>query len=711
MTQAVLSPVTSPRTDRAPDPIEYLANIRTLRDEFFSGEWHYIVRPNHANSSWVTCSQYPLSVGGFVNKFADPLNLLGVSFGDITNYLGQDIDIRSPYHPANDPQEFNRFLDTLEKIGLTAPVIIQSSDSGGVHVYYFLDRPLSTIRIATLVKVTSIDANFHIKDGDLELFPNVKKYTSRGEKPSHFKALRLPLQPNSGAMILDRDGNISEWANITPQKQIEIFLEMAIESAATNDIDLIEKKLDPAYKKYTKKIDKYQELSGSKNLSPRALEWKENLETEFEIGWTGNGQTNDLLRKFVEYAIVFEQITDRDEICKRVLERVLITRGYHEHCRHQPTIEDRIADWVDSNLKTTYSVPYCAMPPRRGGEYPSGSTRPTSGSGTGVNQHNIATADRAFQRFLDVMDLVTEIPNRIGDLIGMICDKSKQIFGEGFSNATLYKEKYRAIWIKLFSTKNTVDLVPLLANLGGEVCNNPETHTENELELVNFQLENNALESLEPTIGETSPTLNDYGRLFTGTDGYGDELVATGSSSVSNSDPHLINSLPYSLSESIELEIENLSTSPSQLGVSVIPDSIDSDNESPIHLTFRDRVQLLDSSDPEHKIGIVFRVVGSIATVLWDATNRWIDYPFSELRMIDRYSDRLNPPRKPPIDLDRVFLQIDDRVRPTDPYGVHGAHMGIVTAIVSWGIYVGWQDGSIGSYGVDELVAIDPKPT
>lgn len=471
MTQTVLSQVTFSSTDRAPDPIDYLSNIRQLRDEFFSGEWHYIVRPNHADSSWVTCSQFPLSVGGFVNKFADPLNLLGVSFGDTTNYLGLDIDVRSPYHLANDPQAFDRLLTTLEKIGLTAPVIIKSSDSGGIHIYYFLDRPLSTIRIATLVKITLIDAGFHIKDGDLELFPNVKKYTARGEKPSHFKALRLPLQPNSGAMILDRDGNILEWANISPQKQIEIFLELAIDSAATNDIDLIEKKLNPAYKKYTKNIDKYQQLSGSKNYSDRALEWKQNLETEFEIGWTGNGQTNELLRKFVEYVIVFEQITDRTEICKRVLERVLITRGYHEHCLHQPTIEDRIADWVDSNLQNVYSVPYCALPPRRGGEYPVGSTRPTSGSGTGVNLHNVATADRAFKRFLDVMDLISDIPSRIGDLHKQIEERMFELFGVAISHATLYKKKYKAIWMKLFSTKKAIDLVPLVVDLGGCVIN------------------------------------------------------------------------------------------------------------------------------------------------------------------------------------------------------------------------------------------------
>jgi hypothetical protein len=701
MTQNILSTVTV----SAPDPIEYLTNIKRLRDEFFRGEWNYIVRPNHANATWLTCSKSPLSVGGFVNKFADPLNQLGVSFGDNTNYLAQDIDIGSPYHPANDRQAFDRLLNTLYKIGLTAPVIIQSSYRRGIHVYYFLDRSLSTIRVATLVNVTLIDAGFHIKDGHLETFPNVKKYTSKGEKPSHFKALRLPLQPDSGAMILDLDGNILEWANITPQKQIEMFLELAIESAATNDIDLIEKKLNPAYSKYTKKIDKYQQLSGSKNFSLRALEWKENAETEFEIGWTSSGQTNDLLRRFVEYTIVFEKIVDRDEICKRVLERVLNTRGYHEHCRHQLTIVDRIADWVDSNLKNVYSVPYCGLPPRRGGEYPSGYTQPASGSGTGVNLHNIATADRAFKRFLYVIDLISDIPNRIGDLHKQIEQKMRDLFGVAISNTTLYKEKYKAIWMKLMTTKNLIDLVPVLDDLEVGVCNNSENLTETELELVNVQTENNTLESLEPTIGETSRTLNHYGRFLTDSAGGEGELVATGG----NSDLQLStdnNSLHDSLPQSIAL---------SQPGESVIPDRSDSDinldptlidspREVSTTLIATDRVQLINSSDPEHRSGIVFRIVGSIATVVWKLTKQVTNHSISDLRLVDlshspdpfdRYSDSLREHYRRSSVPDRLFPQIGDRVRPVDPYHVHGADIGIVARIESWGVYVHWSDGSI----------------
>jgi hypothetical protein len=732
MISTVLIQSTAATTDRAPDPIDYRTNIKTLRNEFFRGEWNYIVRPNHTNSTWVTCSQFPLSVGGFVNKFVDPLNLLGISFGDTTNYLGLDIDVGSPYHLANDRQAFDRLLSALEKIGLTAPVIIKSSDSGGIHIYHFLDRPLSTIRVATLVKVTLIDAGFHIKDGDLELFPNVKRYTDKGEKPSYFKGLRLPLQPNSGAMILDCDGNISEWANITFQKQIEIFLQLAIESAATNDIDLIEKKLNPAYKKYTKKIDKYQQLSGSKNLSSRALEWKENLETEFEIGWTGNGQTNDLLRKFVEYVIVFEQITDRDEICKRVLELVLITRGYHEHCRHQTTIVDRIADWVDSNLKTVYSVPYCGLPPRRGGEYPSASTRPTSGSGTGVNQHNVDTANQAFKRFLDVVDLISNIPNRIVDLHKQIQRKMHHLFGVTISNTTLYKTRYRAVWMKLIGTKKYIDLVPLPDDLGGGVCNNSETYAETELEVVNFQLEDNSLKSLEPSIGEIFTTLNRYGRSLAGTEGCRGEVAVTESDTAGNPDPQLIknnDSLPNSSPRSIELEADNLLISPSQLEeapINPISDSdinphlsgIDSLVEPYSTLIVTDRVELIDSPDPAHKIGLIIRIAGSIATVVWKATIQDTEHLVSDLRIVDRpivtdldrHSESLKRRQRYLIEQNR-FLHINDRVRPVNRFYVHGAHTGVIKAIESWGIYVDWEDGSTGRYAIDELVKIEPAPT
>jgi len=74
------------------------------------------------------------------------------------------------------------------------------------------------------------------------------------------------------------------------------------------------------------------------------------------------------------------------------------------------------------------------------------------------------------------------------------------------------------------------------------------------------------------------------------------------------------------------------------------------------------------------------------------------------------------PPDIPPeeSEIDYVSIQglkIGDCVRPDDIYHVHGADIGHVTALELWGVFVNWQDGSIGRYAVDELVTVEPRST
>lgn len=78
---------------------------------------------------------------------------------------------------------------------------------------------------------------------------------------------------------------------------------------------------------------------------------------------------------------------------------------------------------------------------------------------------------------------------------------------------------------------------------------------------------------------------------------------------------------------------------------------------------------------------------------------------------LDRHSESLKRRQRQSSEQNRLFPHINDRVRPVDVYHVHGADIGIVTAIEPWGVFVNWEDGSMGRYAIDELVAIDPAPT
>lgn len=313
--------------------------------QLFHIGFNFITADNIPQPNWRTNRKYPLSKGEFLKLYTDDLSLLGVSFGDTTRYVMLDIDIDSSYHPNNDPQAYARLLLTLEQIELVYPVTIRSSHSGGIHIYYFFPRAVPTFRIAALIRVTLINAKFQIKNGQIEIFPNTKAYSGDKNKPSYYKAHRLPLQPDSGACLLDQWGEelICE-ANITPEGQLGMFLAQAERSAQSNDIKWIESKFEWAYELFKKYIAKYQHHSSS--YSEVAQEWKENLELTIDIGWTDYHQTNELLPLFVCYGIVFEGLEDKQELFNWVHQKIIATRGYHEYCRHQHEIERKITDWL-----------------------------------------------------------------------------------------------------------------------------------------------------------------------------------------------------------------------------------------------------------------------------------------------------------------------------------------------------------------------------
>ncbi len=412
--------------------------------QLFHIGFNFITAENIPQPNWRTNRKYPLNKGEFLKLYTDDLSLLGVSFGDKTRYAMIDIDIHSPYHPNNDPQAYARLLLTLEQIQLVYPVPIRSSHSGGIHIYYFFPRPFPTFRIAALIRVTLINAKFPIKNGQIEIFPNTKAYSGDKNKPSYYKAHRLPLQPDSGACLLDQWGEeLICGANLTPEGQLGTFLTQAEKSAQVNDLKWIESKFEWAYELFKKYIAKYQHHSSS--YSEVAQEWKENLELTIEIGWTDYHQTNELLPLFVCYGIVFEGLEDKQQLFDWVHQKIIATRGYPEYCRHQHEIERKIRDWINSTIDNQYYIKYCGFPPRCG-ITPHQLVARLNPKAAGINLHNQSLVERTKQRLNDILAALEELPEKIGERLSVIQAKCRELFGEGISRNTLYKNDYKEIW-------------------------------------------------------------------------------------------------------------------------------------------------------------------------------------------------------------------------------------------------------------------------
>ena len=113
----------------------------------------------------------------------------GCYFGAQTRFAVLDVDQGSKYH---DPAELVELAGKLAAIGLTVTPY-QSSDSGGWHLYLFLDDWADSEEVSQTLRKWLKLKGYEIKGGVLEVFPSGC-------------ALRLPLQP--GFAWLDSQGAV-----------------------------------------------------------------------------------------------------------------------------------------------------------------------------------------------------------------------------------------------------------------------------------------------------------------------------------------------------------------------------------------------------------------------------------------------------------------------------------------------------------------------
>lgn len=110
----------------------------------------------------------------------------GCYWGETTHHAVLDVDQGSKYHSA---QELAKLESKLAAVGLTI-VPYQSSDSGGWHLYLFLDDWAPSKEVENVLKAYLKAESYEIKSGTLEIFPSGN-------------ALRLPLQKGFGWLAPD----------------------------------------------------------------------------------------------------------------------------------------------------------------------------------------------------------------------------------------------------------------------------------------------------------------------------------------------------------------------------------------------------------------------------------------------------------------------------------------------------------------------------
>jgi len=427
---------------------------------------------------WKTL-KHPLHKALLEQNHRDPSKIIGVRFGKETKYLAADIDRLSSIHPAKNPVGFGKFLDAMEKIGLCRHISLQSSWSGGLHLYFSLPKKVNTYDAACLMKWACLKAGLIITPGHLELFPNTKNYVpydpeNPNQQFSLYNGLRLPCQPGTGSFLLDSDFNpVSD--------RIETFLDWAEQDAQGQDFAKLKRLLKTARKRLQK-----LEKRINKKLSQNAQEWKKDLETIITTGWTGHGETNDLLSRIVRYAIVF--LGETGKSLRNWAKQVATNApGYQKWCRHHHEIDKKIEYWCRSSENNQRYLAYRNFPKRDRTfqqDYPEAFEKVTQSKEPNQNQLKAQQATERIKQTVAVLEAENRFPQGAVERTIAIATDSQKNFGTAISKATLRKRHNLAQW----HPKHKPELHGHLTHLGepqtacppldNEI---PETQTEKEV--------------------------------------------------------------------------------------------------------------------------------------------------------------------------------------------------------------------------------------
>jgi hypothetical protein len=290
-------------------------------------DWIYTETPKRGTKpEWETIKKFPLAPVELWSLHQDEHCIIGIRPDKDTRWGILDIDITSPYHPQNDPEALPKIRSTLEDIGIVRTLLCQSSHSGGLHLCIPLPETIGSYGLAVALKLHLSAAGFKPRSGQLEIFPNVKRYIPQGF--SLYNGVRLPFQPNTGFIPLDNDLTPLPW-------NLEDWLNAFDLAASAQDLPLLKAQIADA--KLNHRIRKG-------DRTPASLErWQDRINQE-KLGWSGPGETNEKLKAIACEARVFMGMDSEEQIADYIEQTALATPGFREHSSHQKDLKQRSRD-------------------------------------------------------------------------------------------------------------------------------------------------------------------------------------------------------------------------------------------------------------------------------------------------------------------------------------------------------------------------------
>ncbi len=402
--------------------------------QYFSHHWDFITAPV-GTKDWQTVKNYKLQPRVLWRRFQDSQKLLGVRFGQVTKYGMVDLDRGSLLHFINNPQTFQDLCTAFEIIGLCRFVILFSSWSEGLHIYFPVPEEVNTFDLACALRMAVESAGFKVKGGQLELFPNTKPYkeNKNGKDFSHFNGHRLPLQPGTGSVLLDEE--------LAPYSHgLGDFLGQMNWAAKGQDMERLRDVLSIARDWYYQRKYRFFRTSSKSQVK----EWQEDTEFLINEGFTDFGQTNILIREIGKYGRVFKAL-EGIELEQYMIETITNLSGYKQYCRHQHEIEQRCRHWA--RLIERFWWALGTTPTRHTSYQEMNQKGQERHKNSQLNQERSASFQHRLQGTIaHLFKQAISLPKKVGERLKLLCETSKKLFGVAFSERTLKKPAYLPLW-------------------------------------------------------------------------------------------------------------------------------------------------------------------------------------------------------------------------------------------------------------------------
>jgi hypothetical protein len=373
--------------------------------QLFAYPWKWLSRPlDDPQAEWKTNDRYPIKPRVLWAKWQDAATLIGVRFASSTRYAMIDIDAGSEHI-----DHIGTVTGALETIGINRTIILRSSWSGGLHIYCPLPQAYPTFSVACAIHQALEAQGLTVAPGQLEVFPNEKSYGRSwlGEF-FEYNGHRLPLQPGTGSCILDED--------LQPHPRaydLSMFFGLWDNALIHNSHDEIAEALSVARANRRRR---------RRRASGKLQEWKDDLETIIQEGWTGHGQTNALLKAIGTYGRVFKGL-DPYDLAADIEATATHCPGFFRWSNHQHDIRRRATAWAMAICKFYWPL----------GEEPL--------------RERKTLEDVCFERAVEAQARIKVTVDRLREqlqglsikaMVQRLCDEAK------CSAATLYK--YRHLW-------------------------------------------------------------------------------------------------------------------------------------------------------------------------------------------------------------------------------------------------------------------------